>query len=170
MWRRGCWTLRPSGQTHLLFLMQQRQQKAPCLCRWTAAYATFSSVAVPEKAANYSQFSPGLPAISQPLPPRPFFFPFFFLCWQPIRRLRLSAAPSQRTGRNLLLGKSNTSVRLTLRPHQSEEPVIFLHPGRPVRIHLPQRQVKCGSVNKLAALRWCISEAREGHATHVCPS
>lgn len=82
-----------------------------------------------------------------------FFFFFFFFRWQLIRRLRLPAAPSQRTGRNLLLGKSNTSVRLTLRPHQSEEPVIFLHPGRPVHIHLPQRQVKCGSVNKLAALR-----------------
>lgn len=68
-------------------------------------------------------------------------------------------------GRNLLLGKSNTSVRLTLRAHQSEEPVIFLHPRRLVHIHLPQRQVKCGSVNKLAALRWCVSE---GHAGRAC--
>lgn len=80
-------------------------------------------------------------------------FSFFFFRWQLIRRLRLSAAPSQRAERNLLLGKSNTSVRLTLRPHQSEEPVIFLRSGRHVHIHLPQRQVKCGSVNKLAALR-----------------
>lgn len=90
----------------------------------------------------------------QPLRPPPFsYFFFFFLRWQLIRRLRPSASSSQRTARNWQLRKSNASLRLTLRPHQSQELVIFLHPGRPVHIHLPQRQVKCGSVNKLATLR-----------------
>lgn len=127
VWRRGCWNT------------QTFRTGAPVIPHAAAAAEGSMSVQVESSICHFFQcrcprkscklFS----ILSQPARRIPAAasaaLSFFFFRWQLIRRLRLSAAPSQQTGRNLLLGKSNTSVRLTLRAHQSEEPVIFLHPS-----------------------------------------